>query len=278
MAKLFKKKPGEKPRFRYKDRVERGEFRGHPIVELQMPDTIRVIGENAFRECRSLTNAQLSDNLCEIGAFAFRDCDALENVVMPGDMRYPDGSNGMIGIGCFEGCGLLHEIIIPPGVAVIGANAFHNCAALESVKLPKSLRAIHSGAFSGCARLKTLAMDTLPEMIAIDAFTDTPHQERIAAQRKPVLTLMHKSSFSLPQIYQFATATRLIGVEQTEGDMSIVLDAVEETRICFRITQYKFAGGSHIVPFSQPTQIFFEEYDCNNRIGTQTEEILASYR
>lgn len=273
-----KKKAGEKPKYRYKDRVERGEFRGHPIVELTMPDTVRVIGESAFRECRQLTNASLSNTLCEIGAFAFRDCDALENVLMPGEMRYPDGSNGMLGIGCFEGCGLLHEIVIPDGVAVIGANAFHNCAALETVRLPKSLRAIHSGAFAGCARLKKLNMVGLPEMIAIDAFKDTPHQERIAAERKPVLTIMHKSSFGLPQIYQFATAQRLIGVEQTEGDMSIVLDAVEETRIAFRITQYKHAGGRHIVPFNEPTQLFHEEYDVGGRTGTQVEDILASYR
>ncbi len=278
MGLFSKKKPGETPKYRSRDRVERGEFRGHPIVELVMPDTVRVIGESGFRECRSMTNATLSNALCEIGPFAFRDCDMLENVLMPGEMRYPDGSNGMIGIGCFEGCGLLHEIVIPDGVAVIGANAFHNCAALESVTLPRSLRAIHAGAFAGCARLKTLHMSSLPDMIAADAFLDTPQQEKIAAARKPVLTIMHKSSFGLPQIFQFTAAQRMIGVEQTEGDMSIVLDDCSDTRVCFRITQYKFAGGSHIVEFNSPARLFYEEYDCNGRTGTQKEEILASYR
>ena len=275
---FFKKKQSETPKYRNKDRVERGEFRGHPVSELVMPDTVRIIGESGFRECRNLKNATLSNEVCEIGAFAFRDCDALENVLMPGEMRYPDGTNGMIGIGAFEGCGLLHEIVIPDGVAVIRANTFHNCAALESVTLPRSLRAIHTGAFSGCARLKTLHMTSMPELIAADAFTDTPQQEQIAEIRKPVLTIMHRSSFALPQIYQFAVAQRLLGMEQTDGDMSVILDSCDDQKVVFRIAQYKYAGGSHSVQFNTPTRLFYEEYDCNSRTGTQKEEILASFK
>ena len=275
---LFKKAAGDKPKYRNKDRVERGEFRGHTMTDLVMPDTVRVIGESGFRECRNLKNATLSNELCEIGAFAFRDCDALENVTMPGEMRYPDSSNGMIGIGCFEGCGLLHEIVIPDGVAVIGANAFHNCAALESVTLPRSLRAIHTGAFSGCARLKTLHMTAMPDLIASDAFVDTPQQEEIEAVRKPVLTIIHRSTFALPQIYQFAVAQRLCGVEQTDGNMTVLLDDCSEQQVVFRIAQYKYAGGRHSVKFNTPTRLFYEEYDCDSRTGTQKEEIIASFK
>lgn len=278
MGLFTKKNAGGKPKYHYRDRVERGEFRGSQITELQMPDSVMVIGESGFRECRSLTNVVLSNSLCEIGAFAFRDCDMLENVLMPGEMRYPDGTSGLLGMGCFEGCGLLHEIVIPEGVAVIGANAFHNCAALESVTLPRSLRAIQSGAFSGCARLKTLHMSGMPEKIALDAFQDTPHQERVLANRKPVLTILHRSSFALPQMYMFSTAPRMIGVEQTEGDMSVILDVIEENRICFRVAQYKYAGGSHVVTAGEPTLLFSEEYDCGGRTGTQKEEIFALYR
>ncbi len=277
---LFRKKENaDKIKYRNKERVERGEFRGSEIAELEMPDTIRIIGESGFRECRNLRHAALSNTLCEIGAFAFRDCDALENIVMPGEMRYPDGESSMLGTGCFEGCGLLREIVIPEGVSVIGANAFHNCAALESVTLPRSLHAIRSGAFSGCARLKTLEAPVMPELIAIDSFLNTPQQERIAEIRKPVLTIMHTSSFGLMEIFQFAAASRLIGTEQSDRNMSIVIDAIDETRVCFRITQYKHAGGKHIVPFnSGPTRLFYEEYDCQGRTGMQKEEIISYYR
>ena len=275
---IFRKTSADKIRYRNKDHVERGEFRGTEITEVDIPATVRIIGESAFRECRNLKRVSLPEALCELGAYAFRDCDMLENILMPGEMRYPDNSAGVIGIGCFEACGLLREIVIPEGVSVIGANAFHNCAALEAVTLPRSLRAIRSGAFAGCARLKTLRTLSMPDLIALDAFRDTPQQEQVLAQRKPVLTIMHQSSFGLPEIFQFSASAHLIGTEQTDGQMSVMLDACDETRVCFRITQYKHAGGSHIVPFNTPTRLFYEEYDCQGRVGLQKEEILASYR
>lgn len=275
---LFSKKNNDHLKFRNKEMVERGEFRGNALAHLVLPDAIRIVGEDAFRECRNLQAVTLSAKVCELGAYAFRDCDALESVISPEEMRYPDGTNGEIGIGCFDGCGLLRRLVIPEGVAVIHANAFHNCAALEYIRLPRTLRAIRSGAFSGCARLQTLEMPVIPELIAADSFVETPQQEYIASVRKPVLTVMHTSSFGLPEIYQFAAVPRLIGVEQIERDMSVVIDAVDEERLSFRITRFTHAGGSHTIPKDEPTRLFHEEYDCNGGAGLQTEEILASYR
>ncbi len=275
---LFSKKNNDHLKFHNKEMVERGEFRGNALTHLVLPDTIRIVGEDAFRECRNLQAVTLSAKACELGAYAFRDCDALETVIFPEEMRYPDGTNGEIGIGCFDGCGLLRRLVIPEGVAVIHANAFHNCAALEYIRLPRTLRAIRSGAFSGCARLQTLEMPVIPELIAADSFVETPQQEYIGSVRKPVLTVMHTSSFGLPEIYQFAAVPRLIGVEQVERDMSVVIDAVDEERLSFRITRFTHAGGSHTIPKDEPTGLFHEEYDCNGGAGLQTEEILASYR
>ncbi len=275
---LFSKKNNDNLKFRNKEMVERGEFRGNALSHLVLPDAIRIVGEDAFRECRNLQAVTLSAKVCELGAYAFRDCDALETVIFPEEMRYPDGSNGEIGIGCFDGCGLIRQLVIPEGVAVIHANAFHNCAALEYVKLPRTLRAIRSGAFSGCARLQTLEMSAIPELIAADSFVETPQQAYISSVRKPVLTVMHTSSFGLPEIYQFAAVPRLIGVEQTEHDMSVVIDAIDEDRLSFRITRFTHAGGIHTIPKNEPTRLFHEEYDCNGGAGLQTEEILASYR
>lgn len=275
---IFSKKGSVHLRYHNKDRVERAEFRGNGVTELVMPDTVKIIGESGFRECRSLRSATLSNGLCEIGAYAFRDCDALENILMPGEMRYPDGTAGQLGMGCFEFCSLLRDVTIPEGITVIPANAFHNCAALETVTLPKTIRAVRAGAFAGCARLKTINMPVFPELIALDSFNDTPHQEEIQNRRMPVLTIMHVTSYNLPEIYQFSAAPRMIGVEQTDDDMSIILDAVDENNINFRITNYKQAGGIHSVPANTPTRLFYEEYDCHGGAGLQKEEILASYK
>ncbi len=275
---IFSKKSGDKLKYRSKEFVDRGEFRGNAVVELDMPDSVRVISEDAFRACRSLKTARLSKQVCEIGDFAFRDCDSLESVTFPAEMRYPDGSNGVIGIGCFEGCGLLREAVIPEGVGVISSNAFHNCAALERVVLPKSLRAIQAGAFAGCARLKTLEMPVFPDLVGLDSFNDTIFQEEIQAKRKPVLTITHYT-VGKPRIFQFCAVSRLIGVEQTEDDMAIILDVVDKEKVVFRIANYSQAGGTHTVKYNvPPTRLFYEEYDCQGRGGFHTEEITAMYR
>lgn len=278
MGLFSKKNNANSLKFRNPQMVEKGEFRGNAVTDLVFPDSIRIIGEDAFRECRNLRTVTLPPNLCEIGAYAFRDCDALESIIFPDTMRYPDESAGYIGAGSFDGCGLLRQLIIPEGVAIIYSNAFHNCAALEYVRLPRTIRALRSGAFSGCARLKELEMPVVPEIIAADAFIDTPHHQRITEIRKPVLTIAHTSSFGLPEVYQFAVAQRLIGVEQIDREMSVTLDAFDDERITFRITRYTYAGGSHTIPKNQPSTLFHEEYDCSGRTGLQTEEILASYR
>ena len=275
---IFSRKANDRLKYRNKDRVERAEFRGNGVSELVMPDTVQIIGESAFRECRNLRTATLSNAICEIGAYAFRDCDALENIHMPSEMRYPDGTAGQLGMGCFEFCSLMRDITIPEGVAVIPANAFHNCAALESITLPKTIRAVRAGAFAGCARLQTINMPVFPELIAPDAFNDTPHQEEILSRRKPILTIVHITSYNLPEIYQFSVSPHMIGTEQTDDDMSIILDAVSAEKINFRITNYKQAGGTHTVPANTPTRLFYEEYDCHGGAGLQKEEILASYK
>lgn len=279
MPKFVSKKPAvDKIRYHEKDRVERGEFRGATATETIMPDTILILGESAFRECKNLRSVTLSNKLCEIGAYAFTDCSALENILMPGEMRYPDCSDGSIGIGAFEGCSSLREITIPAGIRVIPANAFRGCLALEAVTFPRSLRAIQSSAFEGCAKLRTIQAKEMPELIAHNAFKGTPIAEQIASSRPPVLTLMHSSTFAMPKIFQFSVSPRVIGQEQTDGEMSLTLDSCDAEQVSFRITGYTQAGGQHTIPFGKVSRIFHEEYEVNGRAGAQREEIIASYR
>ena len=278
MGLFSKKNNSDVLKTKNKDRVEMGEFQGQSVFEVQLIPTVLVIGANAFRECRSLKRVLLPERVCEIGDYAFRDCDVMEEFNFPDTMRYPDGSYGKIGRGCFEGCGLLRRIIIPEGISTIETNAFRNCAALESVKLPRTIRAIHMGAFSGCARLETLDMPVTPELIAADAFWDTPKQEEMWKNRKPILTIVHTSSFGTQELFQFSTSPRYYGIEQTDRDMSIVLDACDDSQIMFRISQYRYAGGRHTVPFGTLTQLFKEDYDCAGAAGHQSEEINALYR
>ena len=122
------------------DRVERGEFRKQEMTELVMPDTIRIIGENAFRECIKLKRISLSNNLCEIGAFAFKGCDILETINLHNVDR--------IGLKAFANCRGLQELDLT-SVKYIGAYAFYGCTGLDCVIFSESLASVGSKAFSG---------------------------------------------------------------------------------------------------------------------------------
>ena len=50
MGLFSKKNNGDSLKFRSKEMVERGEFRGNTIANLVLPDSIRIVGEDAFRE------------------------------------------------------------------------------------------------------------------------------------------------------------------------------------------------------------------------------------
>ena len=57
------------------------------------------IGNNAFRDCTSLTEVKIPDSVINIGDYAFSDCDSLTNITIPdsvtsiGDSAFSDCNN-----------------------------------------------------------------------------------------------------------------------------------------------------------------------------------------
>lgn len=67
------------------------------LGDIQLPEGITAIGENAFAECKTLTSVVISDTVREIGDGAFSGCVALTSVTLPNQV-----SN--MGEGVFDGC------------------------------------------------------------------------------------------------------------------------------------------------------------------------------
>lgn len=98
---------------------------GNPVLEVvNMPETIRHIGINAFRDSKNLKQVEGSKQLKYIGDGAFAHCVSLETMTLPKT--------------------LLH----------IGSNAFLGCTALKSLNIPESVAQIGADAFAGCPNLK----------------------------------------------------------------------------------------------------------------------------
>ena len=77
---------------------------------------VRIICNNAFFCCRSLTDIVIPDSVTSIGDKAFYRCSSLTSFVIP---------NGVtrIGNGAFLGCSSLKEVAIPNSVTSIGDGA-----------------------------------------------------------------------------------------------------------------------------------------------------------
>ncbi|MBO6026871.1 MAG: leucine-rich repeat domain-containing protein [Bacteroidales bacterium] len=57
------------------------------VEEVIVPDSVKKIGDEAFRACANLTKVVIPDSVTEIGSGAFDECDSLTEVHLPASLR-----------------------------------------------------------------------------------------------------------------------------------------------------------------------------------------------
>ncbi|MBR0415044.1 MAG: leucine-rich repeat protein [Clostridia bacterium] len=107
---------------------------------------VTTIGKSAFMNT-SITNIYFPESITVIGGNAFCNCAGLTEVVLPEGISE-------IEAGTFDGCTGLEAIVIPAGVTSVGNYAFMNNTALKSVTVPYSVTQIGDYAFRGCEALE----------------------------------------------------------------------------------------------------------------------------
>ena len=145
---------------------------------ISLPESLKVIEDEAFRACSNLTSVVIPAETDEIGNSAFRDCihmtsliikndiikigdRAFENCPELVDVQLPDRLRELYA-SVFNGCKSLKTIKLPSQLTVIGENAFGDCENLEEVELPDTIIKIDDLVFNGCSNLKEI---NLPEGI-----------------------------------------------------------------------------------------------------------------
>lgn len=88
--------------------------------------SVTSIGNDAFRDCGSLTSVTIPDSVTSIGDRAFYSCSGLTSVTIPDSVT-------SIGDYAFRGCRGLTSVTIPDSVTSIGESAFYDCSGLTSV-------------------------------------------------------------------------------------------------------------------------------------------------
>lgn len=121
------------------------------------------IGENAFRECRQMTEITIPDSVTTLGNNAFRFCTSLVNIVFNNTLM-------SIGAGCFYSASSLSTVVIPNSVVSFGSEAFQDCTNLTNVTLSLNITKINNNTFSGCTSLSSIELHDGITEIATSAF------------------------------------------------------------------------------------------------------------
>lgn len=103
-----------------------GVFAYSGLEEMELPDTIKTMGNATFFECSSLKSAALPAYLENLGTCTFEVCWNLTDVVIPDTVKFK----------------------------TVPEDTFWNCGNLTELTLPESVKATEACAFSGCSELK----------------------------------------------------------------------------------------------------------------------------
>lgn len=138
-------------------------------MEVVIPNSVKIIGDQAFYNCKGITSVVIPDSVQEIGLWAFYECKALPHITIPDSVQ-------KIGQSAFEGCTALAAVVIPDSVKEIRSKAFAECISLTAIVIPASVQRIGIEAFYYCESLRTVEFKGNPQCYS-DAFSGTPYQE-----------------------------------------------------------------------------------------------------
>lgn len=131
------------------------------IKRVKIADGVTAIEEEAFYECRNLTEVIIPDSVTTIGKKAFEFCIYLNSITIPNSVTF-------IGKDAFSCCYNLKSITIPNSVTSIEERAFRHCTNLASITIPNSVTTIKRAVFSYC--------QSLTEIIIPEGVTDIEDQ------------------------------------------------------------------------------------------------------
>ncbi len=123
------------------------------VTQIQIPNSITMIGEAAFADAEQLTDITLPLGLKAISRYMLAGT-AVTNLVLP------EGVTD-IGMGAFEDCDQLHTIYLPYSLQTIGDKAFAYCTNLNEVYSDAATPPLtmSDAAFEGCNNIHVMLPD-----------------------------------------------------------------------------------------------------------------------
>ncbi len=155
-------------------------YRCYELGEMELPDGIVDIGYGAFSGCSNLVIDKLPASLTSLGNAAFDGCYSLaDNLVLPAGLKEVPTS-------AFVYCGI-ESLDTGEGVTAIGSNAFKDCYTMTSVTFGDKLTTIDSWAFQNCSGLEKIELPAACTYLGSQAFYGCTglKEVRVAATTPP---------------------------------------------------------------------------------------------
>ena len=130
------------------------------IQSVFIPNTVKTIGEDAFRNCKNLQTVTFEENstLSEIGAHAFVTCDSLEKITLPNSLR-------TVREGAFSYLVGLHYMYVPKTITTIEKDAFVGYMVYTNASSSNLSANWSSNAFS--FNIYTMKVKTILKLLAL---------------------------------------------------------------------------------------------------------------
>jgi hypothetical protein len=175
-----------------------GAFKDASITEIVIPEGVKYIGADAFRNCVNLTSVTIPSSLIKLSAH-FDNCTALKNVYISNienwcenigawfvydanlqyslylnnelvtNITFPDTVT-IINSKAFRGCASITNVTIPSSVHTIGNYSFYQCSGLTDVTISNGVTTISQYAFHSCRNLKNVTLGESISQIKTYAF------------------------------------------------------------------------------------------------------------
>lgn len=132
------------------------------ITSISLPDTISLIGSQAFKET-ALETFSLPKKVVNLNPSTFLGCTKLTGFEFNEETINNIGSYNILTIGdhCFEGCFALNSISLPNVITSIGDSAFKSCVQLPQIILPNSLVNLGKFAYENCYNALVIYINSL---------------------------------------------------------------------------------------------------------------------
>ena len=182
---------------------EQADNRGQ-IQKITLPDSIKVIEENAFYWCKELEEINVPDGMTEICNGTFTNC-GIKKMMLPDSVK-------RIGESAFWGCDSMTSVNIPESVTEIGKQAFGACTALKEIEVPGSVEKISSWVFQHCSALEKVIIHEGVAEIGREAFSNCTalNELELPASIKKITNYRHPQNDMLTPFYQIPALTLIV--------------------------------------------------------------------